>query len=477
MSKETIDVSEEVAEFIEALTEFFEPQFLGEYTPQYATSDTMAGLKFEESSPIVNFDVKCGFTLEGKEISAFIIDLEQNEKEIMTVLNKLLPNLKGLKELVIKLDFIPENFDLTNLIQLEYLQIHNKTEEPLIIPSSLSHLDNLIVLKTRGPVNDFPTDLHKLSKLQRLVMKNVLSPKFPNLIGLDKLVWLEIGSQFSKIPKSIAELSSLVILEIDANNLTSLPDNFGDLSDLRHLSIESQSLSSLPVSFGKLFLTDLYLWSLNFKELPEVICQIVTLSHFWYKDNARMVGTLESIPPCLGNLTELVDLQLNGHQITQIPAEFASLHKLEILNLGINELSSLPDGIFSIKSLKRLELYYNKFTKFPDLLRGLPNLEYLDLSDNQLSTLPDSIGGLPLLDELDLMGNPIESFPDGFLKLHPFQFSTFMVTLKTPPDQLAQDIQDWLEKMVKYSERNPEKMILEISLFDDENQPETDDSE
>jgi uncharacterized protein YjbI with pentapeptide repeats len=104
------------------------------------------------------------------------------------------------------------------------------------------------------------------------------------------------------------------------------------------------------------------------------------------------------IPPELGKLTNLTDLDLSGNNFSgPIPPELGNLSNLESLNLGSNSLSGpIPSELGSLTSLQRLYLYDNSFSgPIPPKLGTLKNLTLLNFSNNSLSGLiPPELGRL-----------------------------------------------------------------------------------
>jgi small GTP-binding protein len=97
---------------------------------------------------------------------------------------------------------------------------------------------------------------------------------------------------------------------------------------------------------------------------------------------------IKSLPSKIGNLVNLIELDLQGNQLSSIPREIGNLKKLKILDLGVNQISLLPTEI-----------------------GNLENLTYLNLRGNKLSTLPSEIGNLKNLNILMLDGNKLERPP------------------------------------------------------------------
>ena len=146
-------------------------------------------------------------------------------------------------------------------------------------------------------------------------------------------------------------------------------------------------------------------------------------------------GLYGSIPPEVGYLTSLTNLNLYWNQLTgSIPSELGYLTNLEMLSLGENELTgsipsefgfltnlielvlrknqltgNIPFEIGSLTNLVFLDLYGNELMgEIPPELENLNNLEKLYLYNNQLSgVIPSEIGNLTYLTSLKLSGNQL----------------------------------------------------------------------
>lgn len=129
----------------------------------------------------------------------------------------------------------------------------------------------------------------------------------------------------------------------------------------------------------------------------------------------------------------IVELDLSGLQLKQIPRSIGALSKLEKLDLSKNSLNSLPDSISNLELLTELKLSYNFFKEFPKLklksvkilrldsnelevspdLRELTSLEDIDLSRNNLTNIHWDFFKLDRLKHLNLNFNRVQEFPDG----------------------------------------------------------------
>ncbi len=118
-----------------------------------------------------------------------------------------------------------------------------------------------------------------------------------------------------------------------------------------------------------------------------------------------------SIPPELGNLTNLQTLFLSTNELTgSIPSELGNLAKLEHLNLFQNQLTgSIPPELGNLANLQELELSYNQLTgSIPSELGNLANLQELSIYSNQLTgSIPAELGNLANLVYLWLGDNQL----------------------------------------------------------------------
>ena len=107
-----------------------------------------------------------------------------------------------------------------------------------------------------------------------------------------------------------------------------------------------------------------------------------------------------SIPPVIGNLTNLTQLILNDNQLTgTIPPEIGNLTNLTKLQLQNNQLTgSIPSEIGNLTNLEFLWLSNNQLTgEIPSEIGNLTNLTDLDLYNNQLTgEIPETICDLNL---------------------------------------------------------------------------------
>jgi len=166
-------------------------------------------------------------------------------------------------------------------------------------------------------------------------------------------------------------------------------------------------------------------------------------------------GLSGSLPPEMGDLTALQNLDLRSNQLTgEIPSELSQLSSLEHLGLDRNQLTGeIPPELSQLSSLGDLGLRSNQLTgEIPPELGQLSSLGDLGLDRNQLTgEIPPELGQLSSLRRLDLYGNRLTgAIPVSFTNLTSMSNSDFGrfkfngTNLCEPPDS---DFQDWLDSI------------------------------
>jgi len=157
-----------------------------------------------------------------------------------------------------------------------------------------------------------------------------------------------------------------------------------------------------------------------------------------------------SIPAELGNLTNLINLNLSNNSLTGgIPAELGNLTNLESLHLEWNSLSgSIPAELGNLTNLIALTLSINSLSgSIPAELGNLTNLYRLTLSNNSLSgSIPAELGNLTNLYRLTLSNNSLSgSIPAELANLTALTFLNLSTNFLTGP------LPHWLSDMAIYS--------------------------
>ena len=199
------------------------------------------------------------------------------------------------------------------------------------------------------------------------------------LCSLTNLNTLYLGwnSLSGTIPTAIANLKQLFDVNLDINRFNgTLPAALLNLPQLRYLSMQENFLSGLPSTINK-----------------------NTVLNFLVLRNNRMIGT---IPPGIGNLTNLVVLDLSNMYWNYTMQSW--VHSFAP-SAGLN--GTLPAELYTLKSLNTLKLTRNRLNgTISPLISRLTNLQNLQLSGNSLSgTIPSSISTLTNLNNVYLDNN------------------------------------------------------------------------
>lgn len=149
---------------------------------------------------------------------------------------------------------------------------------------------------------------------------------------------------------------------------------------------------------------------------------------------------LTALNPVIGKLSNLLKLNLDGNDITELPNEIGELSKLKDLSFAENLITDIPTGLWKLtqleslsmgdnfltvldadigklENLKSLLLSGNQFTNLPDEIGNLLNLKFLSIFNGKLENVPSTIGNLNKLEVLYLTGNQLVNIPSEIGKL------------------------------------------------------------
>ena len=360
---------------------------------------------------------------------------------------------------------------LGNLTHLQELDLSDN-ELSGVLPASLGNLTNLQRLSFfRNQFSgSLPAWLGNLTNLQWLSLSwNAFSGSLPAWLGnLTNLEYLDLSDNgFSGVlPASLGNLTNLQWLSLNDNPLSgALPASLGNLTNLQVLLLHNTQLcvppdfafqpwpwvqplvvsddvvicgeDPDPINPDRAALVALYEatngdnWTNNTNWLSDrplgewygVTTDAggrVTKLELYTIDGNKPIGSsgrvtsnglTGRIPPALGSLSNLQELDLSSNQLSgNIPSELGNLTNLQVLELSYNELSGeLPSALGNLTHLRVLELSYNELSgELPSALGNLTHLRVLELSYNELSgALPAWLGNLTNLGVLELDDNAL----------------------------------------------------------------------
>ncbi|CAI0628163.1 unnamed protein product, partial [Linum tenue] len=319
------------------------------------------------------------------------------------------------------------------------------------IPIELDNLNALekLVMRDNKLNGSIPKTIFNISSLKVIEFSfNELSGDLPiTTLGsqLTNLEWLGVSSNnlSGSIPPSISNASKLWVLELSNNTFHGrVPDALSNLQSIQWFHIWGNRDLVVPPSFLTSLTRCAHLEVLDFSStlfeaaLPSSIGNLSSSMEQFVALNCGLKGY---IPDAVGNLSNLVRLELSSNQLSgSIPRAIQRLRMLQGLNLADNELQGpIPNELCELQALVELSLSDNNLSRqIPECLVKLTSLQLLYLQFNKLSSaIPSSFWNHSSLITLSMEGN----FLTGHL---PPQISNLkaMVEMRLSRNRLSGDI-------------------------------------
>jgi len=277
-----------------------------------------------------------------------------------------LERLEVLKINHLYLRTVPKNIE--NLPHLRELHLRNTHIKEL--PENIGNLSNLEVFDfSENQLSEFPESFSTLKKLKVLHLRDfgtaeTLPLPFEHLEDLafngKNLDYKEVLSAISKLKN----LKKLNIIELRNEKPFHLPKEFADLDNLQELCFyHSEGMKDLTELFDMISklknLTRLdmtfYEWGLK-EKIPASIAgfkKLHTIDKLSVRDLSQ--NFLSPLFTYLSNIKTLK--KINAHQgINYLPPEIGLLTSLEELQLSTTNIKSYPKELLSLTQLKKLDL-------------------------------------------------------------------------------------------------------------------------
>ncbi|VTJ79531.1 leucine-rich repeat and calponin homology domain-containing protein 1 isoform X2 [Marmota monax] len=166
-------------------------------------------------------------------------------------------------------------------------------------------------------------------------------------------------------------------------------------------------------------------------EVPMELCHFVSLEILNLYHNCIRV-----IPEAIINLQMLTYLNLSRNQLSALPACLCGL-PLKVLIASNNKLGSLPEEIGQLKQLMELDVSCNEITALPPQIGQLKSLRELNVRRNYLKVLPPELVDLPLV-KFDFSCNKVLVIPICFREMKQLQVLLLENNpLQSPPAQIC----------------------------------------
>ncbi|XP_075055811.1 leucine-rich repeat and calponin homology domain-containing protein 1 isoform X2 [Mixophyes fleayi] len=223
------------------------------------------------------------------------------------------------------------------------------------------------------------------------------------------------------LERALEEAANSGILNLSARKLKEFPRTSGshDLSDTVQADFSKNRLTEVPVEVCHFVsLEALNLYHNCIKIIPETLAHLQMLTYLNISRNQ-----LSSLPVCICGLPLKV-LIASNNKLGFLPEEIGQLQQLMELDISCNEITSLPQQISLLKSLRELNIRRNYLKVLPQEIVDLP-LVKLDFSCNKVLILPLCFRKMVQLQVLVLENNPLQSPPAQICikgKIHIFKY-------------------------------------------------------
>lgn len=264
-------------------------------------------------------------------------------------------------------------------------------------------------------------DLHGTLAMQTKQARNWIENNLPLIHQIKKLCLYKWEGPC--VPEEILELVNLEELEL-SGRMKTFPAHIGHLIKLKVLKIEGRTnygffvdsgLNEIAPEIGNLKnLVTLEITSDFVVELPKEIANLQSL------EKLKISGDkFKNLSSSICKLTNLWHLEIFSKNLKEISKDIGNLKKLEVLFLtGVN-VSQLPIEMKQLVNLKHLKIDGDVGEVAPEIWGNFPNLNVLQLEGVYIGKLPLDMKKLANLKNLIIHKGKIDKIPDDFFKATP----------------------------------------------------------
>ncbi|MCJ8732149.1 hypothetical protein PDJAM_G00207790 [Pangasius djambal] len=225
------------------------------------------------------------------------------------------------------------------------------------------------------------------------------------------------------VERALEEAAGSGSLNLSARKLKEFPTAAAhyDLSDTVHADLSKNRLTEVPPEVARLVSVEtLNLYHNCIKSIPDSIISLQSLTSLNISRNQLSV-----LPVCVCGLPLRV-LNASNNKLNALPESIGQLTNLMELDVSCNEVTALPRHIGRLKALRELNVRRNLLCVLPEDLADLPLVKF-DFSCNKVSTIPICYRKMTQLQSLHLENNPLQSPPAQICikgKVHIFKYLT-----------------------------------------------------
>ncbi len=142
---------------------------------------------------------------------------------------------------------------------------------------------------------------------------------------------LDSTKEFYSIASALKEPDKVYRLQLTKKKYKVLPEEIRQFKNLNALDIGKNKLKELPGWLGELvYMQEFHAPQNKFREMPSVVCKWPHLKRLDMHQN-EITGLL----PCMGELTEVVSLDLWSNDLEDFPDELKGMDALRFMDLRV----------------------------------------------------------------------------------------------------------------------------------------------